>query len=91
MGNAAKRQAQSLTLLDLPDCRYLDERGRCRIWVSGTCAGDGCAFQQAAGREQTGRQTRWAARLCALPPAQQQEIAKKYYHGSMPWKHPGEE
>lgn len=75
----------SVALLSLPDCVFLQENGRCSRLTLDLCAGERCSFLIPPERSDEGR-GRWARRLCALSEQQQDKIAKKYYGGKRPWK-----
>ena len=61
-------------LLNLPDCVFLTEQGRCRILRVPECAGDTCSFcRSRACAEDANR--RWKTRIAAA-----------YFGGKMPWK-----
>ena len=72
-------------LLNLPDCVFLTEQGRCRILRVPECAGDTCSFcRSRACAEDANR--RWTTRMNVLDDARQARIAAAYFGGKMPWK-----
>jgi len=75
----------SATLLTLPDCIFLQENGRCSRLDRDFCAGEECSFLTSHLQSDEGK-SKWATRLSALSEQQQNEIAKKYYGGTKPWK-----
>lgn len=75
----------SAALLSLPDCIFLQENGRCSRLDRNFCAGESCSFVTLRDKSDEGK-SKWAKRLSALSEKQQNEIAKKYYGGTRPWK-----
>ena len=72
-------------LLNLPDCVFLTEQGRCRILRVPECAGETCSFcRSRACAEDANR--RWKTRMNLLDDARQARIAAAYFGGKMPWK-----
>lgn len=72
-------------LLNLPDCVFLTEQGRCRILRVPECAGETCSFcRSRAYAEDANR--RWKTRMNVLDDARQARIAAAYFGGKMPWK-----
>ena len=72
-------------LLNLPDCVFLTEQGRCRILRVPECTGETCSFcRSRACAEDANR--RWKTRMNVLDDARQARIAAAYFGGKMPWK-----
>lgn len=75
----------SAALLTLPDCVFLQENGRCSRLDRDFCAGESCTFLTSPTKSNEGK-SKWATRLSTLSERQQNEISKKYYGGTKPWK-----
>lgn len=76
------------SMLSLPDCEALNERGGCTKLNISHCIGSKCSF--ANSKDQSDKSTEnWCRRLCELPQSKQEQISKKYYGGAMPWKKNG--
>lgn len=87
-GASSELKKKSLLFRDLPDCIYLDERGKCRFLKTDTCLGKECSFV-ATVQSIAEKETLCAERLCSLSEEKQVRISKKYYNGKMPWKKDG--
>lgn len=74
-----------LDILDLPNCVYLLENGRCRELTFKKCKGTACRFCLTKDRFADSRR-KWSDRLNSLDEKKQSEISKKYYGGKTPWK-----
>ena len=72
-------------LLSLPACLYLTEAGKCALLHIDECCGRSCSFFQTDLQRQKSLLA-WARRLCSLPSDRQEQIARQYYQGKMPWK-----
>ena len=69
-------------LLNLPDCVFLTEQGRCRILRVPECTGETCSFcRSRACAEDANR--RWKTRMNVLDDARQARIAAAYFGGKM--------
>lgn len=78
---AALTRYSNTELLQLPDCGGLLENGKCRWLKVPACIGKGCRYCQKANS-----QDKTYARLRTLDKKTQIHIAKKYYHGELPWQ-----
>lgn len=76
---------KSLDILDLPNCIYLLENGRCRELALKKCIGNGCRFCVLKENFNQSK-VKWSNRLNSLDAERQREISMKYYSGKMPWK-----
>ncbi|MCI7767632.1 MAG: hypothetical protein MSJ26_06610 [Oscillospiraceae bacterium] len=74
-------------LLNLPDCRFLNEKGGCGRLSIPRCRGGSCSFFSAA--SDSADLSSWRARLSLLSEEEQVRIARKYYGGKRPWKDGG--
>ncbi len=72
------------TLLSLPDCASLTEKGGCTKLKTDRCLGIKCSFFTAS--KNSFDTNSWKKRLSSLPEDAQNKISKKYYNGSRPWK-----
>lgn len=72
------------TILRMPDCDALTEKGGCTRLNVTVCIGEKCSFCTSAGRLSSSEIS--SRRLSSLPEDEQKRISKKYYGGLMPWK-----
>ena len=73
-----------ITMLDLPDCISLSERGGCGLLNISKCQGKGCTFKKNRLDSQNA-QSRWMIRLSSLDIDDQIRISRLYYDGKMSW------
>jgi hypothetical protein len=74
-------------MLNLPDCRFLTEKGGCEKLNISRCSGDKCTFLSL--EDDKADMSGWKLRLSLLSEDEQMKIAKKYYGGKRPWKSGG--
>ena len=72
------------TMLDLPDCVSLSEKGGCGLLRISKCQGINCNFKKSKIDTQM-EQAYWMLRLSSLDIDKQIRISKIYYDGKMPW------
>ncbi|GHU78779.1 hypothetical protein FACS1894191_0170 [Clostridia bacterium] len=79
MGSLSR--GSSLGLLDMPECKWLRDNGKCNFLKGEACTGKKCSFRQ---KENISMEKAYA-RLRSLDEETQRRIAQKYYNGSRPW------
>jgi hypothetical protein len=67
-----------------PDCSGLSENGKCTRLAFYSCQGEVCTFKRSLEEDIDSLQYAYKL-LSSLDIPMQEQIAKKYYGGSMPW------
>lgn len=75
----------NLSLINMPDCVALTDLKKCNRLTSLVCDNKTCPFKKNLEEETASIQNAYN-RISNLDSTTQNQIAKKYYKGSMPWK-----